>query len=429
MVPRLDADALVDAVALHVPAGRVPVRAAGRRRTAPAAATSRSSSSSTRASSTTAATGRSRPTTRRPRPRRSSSASSVRNAGPEPATIDVLPDAVVPQHVVVGRRHVPSRRSGSRAARSSPSTRTSARASSRASGSAEALFCENETNTARFSGEPPATPYPKDGIADHVVHGAATVNPDARPARRPRSATGSRSRAGETATVELRLGEAPGLGRRLRVRDGCARARGRRVLRRAHARRRHPRTRRSCCARRSPGCSGRSSSSTTTCCAGCEGDPAGPPPPDSRWGGRNSEWTHLNNMDVISMPDKWEYPWYAAWDLAFHCVSLAHVDPEFAKSQLILLCREWYMHPNGQLPAYEWSFSRRQPARARVGRAARLRDRRRRGLRVPRAHPPQAAPQLHLVGEPQGRSGQQPLRGRLPRPRQHRRRSTARRSR
>ena len=73
--------------------------------------------------------------------------------------------------------------------------------------------------------------------------------------------------------------------------------------------------------------------------------------------GRNHEWTHLNNRDVISMPDKWEYPWYAAWDLAFHCVALAHVDPEFAKSQLILLCREWYVHPNGQLPAYEWNFS------------------------------------------------------------------------
>ena len=88
-----------------------------------------------------------------------------------------------------------------------------------------------------------------------------------------------------------------------------------------------------------------------------DGDPAGPPPPESRRSGRNHDWSHLNNMDVISMPDTWEYPWYAAWDLAFHCVALAHVDPEFAKSQLILLCREWYMHPNGQLPAYEWSFS------------------------------------------------------------------------
>src|SRR5262249_3388907 len=87
-----------------------------------------------------------------------------------------------------------------------------------------------------------------------------------------------------------------------------------------------------------------------------DGDPAGPPPPQQRPFGRNHNWPHLNNMDVISMPDKWEYPWYAAWDLAFHCVALAHVDPEFAKAQLVLLSREWYMHPNGQLPAYEWAF-------------------------------------------------------------------------
>jgi hypothetical protein len=86
------------------------------------------------------------------------------------------------------------------------------------------------------------------------------------------------------------------------------------------------------------------------------GDPAEPKPPDSRLTGRNSDWQHLNNRDVISMPDKWEYPWYAAWDLAFHCVTLARVDPEFAKAQLVLLCREWFMHPNGQLPAYEWAF-------------------------------------------------------------------------
>ncbi len=87
-----------------------------------------------------------------------------------------------------------------------------------------------------------------------------------------------------------------------------------------------------------------------------DGDPAGPPPPPARQNGRNAHWRHLNNGDVISMPDTWEYPWYAAWDLAFHCVALALVDPTFAKDQLILLLREWYMHPNGQLPAYEWAF-------------------------------------------------------------------------
>ncbi len=87
-----------------------------------------------------------------------------------------------------------------------------------------------------------------------------------------------------------------------------------------------------------------------------EGDPGNPQPPAERRNGRNKEWPHLYNADVISMPDKWEYPWYAAWDLAFHCVPLALVDCDFAKEQLVLLLREWYMHPNGQLPAYEWAF-------------------------------------------------------------------------
>jgi hypothetical protein len=87
-----------------------------------------------------------------------------------------------------------------------------------------------------------------------------------------------------------------------------------------------------------------------------KGDPTQPSPPPERRHERNADWEHLNNSDVISMPDKWEYPWYAAWDLAFHCLPLAVVDPEFAKHQLVLLTREWYMHPNGQLPAYEWNF-------------------------------------------------------------------------
>jgi hypothetical protein len=88
-----------------------------------------------------------------------------------------------------------------------------------------------------------------------------------------------------------------------------------------------------------------------------DGDPKNPAPPSERRNGRNHEWTHLYNSDVISMPDKWEYPWYAAWDLAFHCIPLALVDPDFAKEQLVLMLREWYMHPNGQIPAYEWKFS------------------------------------------------------------------------
>ncbi len=88
-----------------------------------------------------------------------------------------------------------------------------------------------------------------------------------------------------------------------------------------------------------------------------DGDPGQPAPPEERKHGRNADWRHLNNKDILAMPDKWEYPWFAAWDLAFHCATLAYIDPEFAKEQLILLCREWYMHPNGQLPAYEWAFS------------------------------------------------------------------------
>jgi len=92
-----------------------------------------------------------------------------------------------------------------------------------------------------------------------------------------------------------------------------------------------------------------------------KGDDGHPRPPADRLHGRNADWKHLNNADIISMPDKWEYPWYAAWDLAFHCLALALVDADFAKQQLLLMTREWYMHPNGQLPAYEWAFSNVNP--------------------------------------------------------------------
>jgi hypothetical protein len=86
------------------------------------------------------------------------------------------------------------------------------------------------------------------------------------------------------------------------------------------------------------------------------GDPNFPTPPEARKSGRNHDWMHLHSRDVISMPDKWEYPWFAAWDLAFHMIPMARIDPEFAKQQLTLLLREWYMHPNGQIPAYEFAF-------------------------------------------------------------------------
>jgi hypothetical protein len=87
------------------------------------------------------------------------------------------------------------------------------------------------------------------------------------------------------------------------------------------------------------------------------GDPSAPPPPPQRKKGRNHQWRHLNSSDIISMPDSWEYPWFAAWDLAFHCICFADIDSDFSKHQLTLLTHEWFMHPNGQLPAYEWAFS------------------------------------------------------------------------
>ena len=151
-----------------------------------------------------------------------------------------------------------------------------------------------------------------------------------------------------------------------------------------------------------------------------DGDPGQPPPSPQRREGRNARWRGFDAFDIMSMPDKWEYPWFAAWDLAFHAVALAHVDPAFAKYQLILLCREWFQHPNGALPAYEWDFSDVNPpvqawAALEVFAVDEGRD-----VDVPVPGLRQAADQLHLVGQPGGRGGQQPVRGRLPRPGQHR---------
>ena len=222
------------------------------------------------------------------------------------------------------------------------------------SGAPELLFCENETNFARLYGGA-GTPFPKDGINDHVIAGAATVNPEltgTKAALRYRVS----AEAGETIEVALRLAPARGdLGDDF---DSIMDARQRDAD--------------EFYAELTPhGTSGAEAEVMRQAFAGMlwskqhyhyiveewlDGDPLFPPPPPQRLQGRNARWTHLDNRDVVSMPDKWEYPWYASWDLAFHCVTLAHVDPEFAKSQLLLLCREWYMHPEGQLPAYEWSF-------------------------------------------------------------------------
>jgi hypothetical protein len=135
-----------------------------------------------------------------------------------------------------------------------------------------------------------------------------------------------------------------------------------------------------------------------------QGDPWQPQPPPRRKHGRNADWQHLFNRDVISMPDKWEYPWYASWDLAFHMLPMAHLDIEFAKQQLILMLREWYMHPNGQLPAYEFNFSDVNPP---VHAWARVQAERPSGgsrSAVPQARVSEAAAQLHVVGQPQRRA-------------------------
>ena len=223
------------------------------------------------------------------------------------------------------------------------------------------LFTENDTNTARLFGTPNAG-YVKDGINDCVVDGRTeAVNP---------AGVGTKAAAdyaldvpaGATRVVRLRLTDrslerlpagpfGPAfdqtVARRLQEADdfyaevipATLGADERRVMRQALA-----------------GVLWSKQYYHYVVRYWLQGDPAQPPPPDARQQGRNREWPHLYNADVISMPDKWEYPWYAAWDLAFHCLALALVDAQFAKDQLVLMLREWYMHPNGQLPAYEWAF-------------------------------------------------------------------------
>lgn len=222
------------------------------------------------------------------------------------------------------------------------------------------LFCENETNARRHFGQADVKGFFKDAFHDYVIAGdQSAVNP---------AQTGTKAgvlyelavQAGQSMTVRLRLaksdaasagkpwedfdavfaqrhGEADEFfaGLQHAIRDADARL----VQRQAFA-----------------GMIWSKQFYYYDVPLWLQGDPTQPAPPSERKHGRNAGWKHLNNADVISMPDKWEYPWFAAWDWAFHCVALVEIDPEFAKSQLILLMREWYMHPNGQFPAYEWAF-------------------------------------------------------------------------
>ena len=219
------------------------------------------------------------------------------------------------------------------------------------------LFCDNDTNVRRLWGQEAPGQYFKDGINDYLVNGdRGAINP---------------ARLGTKAAIHYRLSLPAGGEGRLRLRLTHDRAAAgfdefdaiferrraeadeffaalqrdiddpdtRRVHRQALA-----------------GMMWTKQFYHYDVPQWLDGDPLQPPPPELRKHGRNSDWRHLNNADVVSVPDKWEYPWYAAWDLAFHAVILARVDPAYAKRQLLLLTRDWYMHPNGQLPAYEWAF-------------------------------------------------------------------------
>ncbi|MGE0128240.1 MAG: glucosidase [Blastocatellales bacterium] len=223
----------------------------------------------------------------------------------------------------------------------------------------EPLFTENETNSRRLYGGDNDSPYVKDGINDYIVHGDKNAINPARVGSKASAHYRLKLKPGETRTIKLRLTddlkldnafgkefdktfadrmkEADEFYAKLAPSDLSDDAKN--VQRQAFA-----------------GLLWSKQFYYYDLNRWLRGDPAQPDPPKDRFAGRNSDWSHLYNADVISMPDKWEYPWYAAWDLAFHCIPLALVDVDFAKEQLILMLREWYMHPNGQIPAYEWAF-------------------------------------------------------------------------
>ena len=233
------------------------------------------------------------------------------------------------------------------------------------------LFCENETNLAHLYQAPPSTAYPKDGINDHVICGAATVNPDQRGTK---CSFWYRLTVGPGATAELRLRLRPRAGQAAAGQPGAGEPDPAGPLADEFVRIRDQRQAEAdefYASLKPAGASDEEAMVMRQAFAGLlwskqfyyfdvtrwlEGDPTQPPPPPGRQLGRNARWGNFDAYDIMSVPDKWEYPWFAAWDLGFHCVALAHLDPAFAKYQLILLCREWFQHPNGALPAYEWDF-------------------------------------------------------------------------
>ncbi len=219
----------------------------------------------------------------------------------------------------------------------------------------ELIFTENESNAYRLYGVPNRIPYVKDAFHDYVIRGVKEavnpggtgtkaaaryhleIEPGASRVFKLRLAEGERTFADFDQVFKQRIQEADEFYQSLSPADASEDAR--RVQRQAFA-----------------GMLWSKQFYYYDVKTWLRGDTAMPPPPPERQRGRNADWQHLYNSDIISMPDKWEYPWYAAWDLAFHCIPLALVDPDFAKEQLVLMLREWYMHPNGQIPAYEWNF-------------------------------------------------------------------------
>ncbi len=224
----------------------------------------------------------------------------------------------------------------------------------------EYLFTENETNYQRLYDSENTSPYVKDGINDYIVNGIQSAVNSARTGTKTAARYRLNMAPGATATIKLRLSNdiapKPALGPR---HDEIIEARQREADEFYEALSPNIQTEelRQIQRQAFAGMIWSKQYYHYDVRRWLRGDQGMPEPPRARQKGRNRDWKHLNNDEIISMPDKWEYPWFAAWDLAFHCVPLAMIDPTFAKGQLILMLREWYMHPNGQIPAYEWNFS------------------------------------------------------------------------
>jgi hypothetical protein len=283
---------------------------------------------------------------------------TAHNRGPDAATLHLLPQLWL--------RNTWTWRANARRARMTVATDGSIAAGTKrlgeyrlyGEGKPELLFTENDSNLKRLFGVDGGQGPFKDAFHDYLIGGRADAVSSARTGTKAAAHYRLEIDAGGAVQVRLRLRRGPGAAAfedfdeifaqrqaeadefYRELQSGLEDADARRVQRQAFA-----------------GMIWSKQFFNFDVSRWLEGDPTQPKPPDSHRRGRNAEWRHLNNFDVISMPDKWEYPWYAAWDLAFHCIPLALVDAQFAKQQLVLLTREWYMHPNGQLPAYEWAFS------------------------------------------------------------------------